>query len=190
MHSLMVRFAHFCVEKQIIESKHFDWFVYGLEKRLSTIILSIPFVILAIVVSNLPCAISFFLSFFVLREYIGGFHANTVWGCLIISLLSEAALFFLVHPFLSPIAIVCITIVSITCIYILSPYNHPNMHLTDKEIAACRKKGRIRAFVVSSVIAFTCILGQDEIAKGLTLGIALTTAMLCLGYIYDRRISK
>ena len=190
MHSLVVRFAQRCVEKQIIENKHVDWFVYGLEKRFSTLMLSIPFVILAIAISNLPCAISFFISFFVLREYIGGFHANTVWGCLIISLLSESALFFLVYPFLSPIAVACITIVSIVYIYIRSPYNHPNMHLTDKEITACRKKGRIRAFVISSVITFTCILGLDEIAKGLTLGIALTTAMLCLGYIYDRRISK
>lgn len=190
MHSLMVKLAHYCVEKQIIENRHFDWFVYGLEKRLSTIFLSVPFVILAIAISNVPCAISFFLSFFFLRGYIGGFHARTVLGCLIISLLSESAIFFFVYPFLSPLVIVCITIICIVCIFMLSPYNHPNMHLTSGEIAACRKKGRIRTFVTSSVIAFTCMFGLDEIAKGLTLGIALTTAMLCLGYIYDRRISK
>lgn len=190
MHSLVVRFAQYCMEKQIIENKHFDWFVYGLEKRLSTFFLSIPFAILAIAISNAPCAISFFLSFFFLRGYIGGFHARTVLGCLIISLLSESAIFLLVYPLLSQIVILCIAIICIVCIFILSPYNHPNMHLTGEEITACRKKGRIRAFVISSVIAFTFILGLDEIAKGLTLGIALTTAMLCMGYIYDRRISK
>lgn len=190
MHSLVVRFAQYCMQKQIIENKHFDWFVYGLEKRLSTFLLSIPFAILAIVTSNIPCAASFFLAFFFLRGYIGGFHASTVLGCLIISLLSESAIFLLVYPLLSQIFILCIVIICIVCIFILSPYNHPNMHLTSEEITACRKKGRIRAVVISSGITFTCILGLDEIAKGLTLGIVLTTAMLCLGYIYDRRISK
>ena len=190
MHSLMVRFAHYCVEKEIIENKHVDWFVYGLEKRLSTIFVSIPFIILAIVVSNLPCAISFFLSFFLLREYLGGFHANSVLACLFFSLLSEIIVFFLVYPILSQPGIAYITMICIICILILAPYNHPNMHLTNEEAMACKKRGRIRTFIIAVIIILSSIFSFEEISKGATLGIALATILLCLGHIFDRRISK
>lgn len=190
MHSLMVRFAHYCVEKQIIESKHFDWFVYGLEKRLSTIFVSIPFVILAISTTNLPCAISFFFSFFLLREYLGGFHANSVLGCLFFSLLSEIIVFFVVYPILSQPGIICIAIICAICVYILAPYNHPNMHLSSEEIVACKKRGRFRTCIISIIIILSSICSLEEISKGTTLGITLATALLCLGYIFDRRISK
>ena len=190
MHSLMIKLANYCVDRQIIEGKHVEWFVYGLERRFYTALFSIPFLVLASILSSVPCAIAFFFSFFVLREYIGGFHASTIWWCLVISLLSESALLFLVYPFLFDIVILCITIVCVVCIYTLSPYNHPNMHWTSKEIIACRKISRLRTFLLLLGTVITSIIGFDEIAKGLTLGIALATAMLCLGYIYDRRISK
>lgn len=190
MHSLIVKLSNYCVEKQIIENEQVEWFVYGLEKRFSTFFVSIPFIILAFTLTNPPCAIFFFLSFFFLRKYIGGFHANSVFGCLICSLLSEIVVFIIIYPFLSQIVIYCITIVCFVCIYILSPYNHPNMHLTNKEIVACRKKGRIRTYIISAIIIFTNILGFEEVVKGSTLGIALAATLLCLGYIFDRRIPK
>lgn len=183
MHSLIVKLADYCVDKKIIESKHIEWFVYGLEKRFYTFFVAIPFLILAIVLSSVPCAISFFFAFFILRGYIGGFHANTIWWCLTISLLSESAILFLVYPFLFNIVIICITIICVTCIYTLAPYNHPNMHWTSEELIACKKISRLRSFLLSAGIAISSIIGFDEIAKGLTLGIVLATVMLCLGYI-------
>jgi len=190
MHSLVVKLADYCVDKKIIESEHTEWFVYGLKKRFYTVFVAIPFLILATVLSSVPCAISFFFAFFILRGYIGGFHASTIWWCLIISLLSESVILCLVYPFLSGIVIACITILCVFCIFALAPYNHPNMHWTNEELVACRKISRLRSVLLSAGIVISSILGFSEIAKGFTLGIALATAMLCLGYIFDRRISK
>ena len=190
MHSLIEKWANYCIEQQIIDEAQEEWFVYGVEKRLSTIIVSVPFFTLALAASNIQCAVSFFITFFILRKYIGGFHAGSVLGCLIVSLLSEVIIFFVVYPFLFKTTVCCTAIASIIFIYILAPYNHPNMHLSNEEMIACKKIGRARAVIVTAIIISTAILGIDEISKGSTMGIALTAVMLCLGHIFDRRISK
>ena len=61
---------------------------------------------------------------------------------------------------------------------------------SNEEMIACKKIGRARAVIVTAIIISTAILGIDEISKGSTMGIALTAVMLCLGHIFDRRISK
>lgn len=190
MHSMISRFAERCVEKQIISRDQVAWFIYGLEKRLFTIVASVPFLLLAIAITGFPCAVCFFAAFFFLRKYIGGFHANSALGCLIFSLLSELVLFFLLYPVLNAIAVLCIVVTGIVLTYILAPYNHPNMHLTEEEFAACRKKSRSHIWAISALVLAAGICGLEEAAKGLTLGIALATALLCLGHIFNRRISK
>lgn len=190
MHSLIGRLSDYCVDKQIISPAQVPWFVYGLEKRLTTIVISIPFLLLAIVMSNIPCAVAFFFSYFFVKKYIGGFHANTFLGCLLFSLLSEVLLLSIVYPALNTIRIICCAIISIMVIYILAPYSHPNMHLTDSETAACKKSSRIRILVIAAIVVLTIVLGLEKIAKGVTLGIILASFLLCLGHIFDRRISK
>ena len=188
MHRLFVRFTDLCLEKQIITQTQVPWFLYALEKRALTVLGAIPFFFLAVILSNLPCALFFFASFYCLRTYIGGFHAKTILGCLVISLLSETAFFLIGYPLLSTPVIFCTVILCVAVIYILAPYNHPNMHLTEEEAAACGKRGCIRALVISVCTIAAGLCGLNETAKGFTLGTALATAMLCLGYIFDRRI--
>lgn len=188
MHRLFVRFTDLCLEKQIITQTQAPWFLYALEKRVLTVLFTIPFLVLAILLSSVSCGFFFFTSFYCLRKYIGGFHAKSVLGCLVISLLSETAFFLIGYPLLSTPVIFCTVILCVAVIYILAPYNHPNMHLTEEETAACRKRGRIRALVISACTIAAGLFGFDETAKGFILGTALATAMLCLGYIFDRRI--
>ncbi len=190
MHSLIGRLADYCVDKQIISPAQSSWFIYGLEKRLATVMVGIPFLLLAVIMSNIPCAVSFFAAYFFVRKYTGGFHANTVLGCLLFSLLFEVLLLAIVYPILNTIVIICCVTVCVPVIYILAPYNHPNMHLTAAEIAACKKHARIRIWVIFAIVTAACVSGLAEVAKGVTLGIALASFLLCLGHIFDRRISQ
>ena len=190
MHRLFVRFTDLCLEKQIITQTQAPWFLYALEKRVLTVLFTIPFLVLAILLSSVSCGFFFFTSFYCLRKYIGGFHAKSVLGCLVISLLCEIAIFTLIYPILNTAAAFCSILVCVAVIYILAPYKHPNMHLTEEEAAACRKRGRVRALVISACTIAAGLFDFKETAKGFTLGTALATAMLCLGYIFDRRIQN
>lgn len=139
MQKLVDRITRYCIDEELIKSEDAPWFKYVLAKRISTIFVGIPFLILAFVISNFLSAISFFATYFFVRKYIGGFHAKTVWGCLSFSLLMELV-FLGVLPYLitTPVLLGMLGI-SVLAILKLAPYNHPNLHLTHEEKKACRK---------------------------------------------------
>ena len=78
-----------CIRKNIIKEENIAWFRYGLEKRIVTLVVGIPFVLMGIAISNIWTALSFFLSFFFLRTRMNGYHAKSILGCLICSLALE-----------------------------------------------------------------------------------------------------
>ncbi len=187
MQRFVDKLTQYCLKEEIIRSEDVSWFKYSLEKRISTVLVGIPFLILAFVISNFLCAISFFATYFYVRKFVGGYHAKTVWGCLAFSLVLELIFLGGLRNILSTPMIFGIVGVSILVVLKLAPYNHPNMHLSREEIEACRNKGRRRILIASSISVLTCFVGNGEIAKGCTIGIAMAAALLCLGYIYDWR---
>lgn len=189
MQKLVNKVANYCVNKELIRAEDIPWFVYGLESRIATIIVGIPFLILAFAISTPTSAFFFFVSYFFVRRYIGGYHAKTVWGCIIFSLLAELVfLIGLPHLLNTQISLIILCI-SILIVYKLAPYNHPNIHFSSDEIVSCRKKGLNRVCIASLVTLMAHIAGNSEIANGCTIGIAMAATLLCLGYINDWRNS-
>ena len=81
--------TNYCVEKGIIAEDKSEWFQYGIERRLISILIGCPFFVLALILTDFSVSASFFLSFYYLRSRTNGFHAKSVHACLIISLLCE-----------------------------------------------------------------------------------------------------
>lgn len=179
--------VNFCLEKGIVSSQNEEWFRYGLEKRISTLLVGIPFFIIAVILSSFWCALCFMASFFYLRGRTNGFHAKTAERCLFISLLLEVVFLLLIQPLLNtPIMIV--TMVLIICsIWILAPYNDPNLHLTPEEICAYKRGARIRSVVLFLLFILAILTHISQIAVGITLGCALVEFLLCFAYIVERR---
>lgn len=108
MQKLIDKLTDYCVKEAFIKPEEVLWFKYGLEKRLSTIIVGIPFLIIAFLISDFLCAISFFATYFFVRKYIGGYHAKTVYGCIIFSLTVELVFLIVVRYVINtPLPILC-----------------------------------------------------------------------------------
>lgn len=179
----------YCVSSDYITQEDIPWFRYCLEKRISTIIVGVPFFVLALIMSNFLCAISFFVTYFFIKKYMGGYHAQTMWGCLGFSLLMELLfLGFLPHLLNATLFFVLWALCTLLILK-LAPYNHPNLHLTVEELAGCQKKVRLRLCFVVMVAIISHLVGIREIANGCTIGIAMATALLCLAYINNWRIT-
>ena len=176
-----------CIRKNIIKEENIAWFRYGLEKRIVTLVVGIPFVLMGIAISNIWTALSFFLSFFFLRTRMNGYHAKSILGCLICSLALE--LLFLggiAHWINNYSAGVIMALVLITT-FTVAPYNHSNMHLTSNELSACKIAVRIR-YSILLVILGVCILHKwTAITKGIASGCAMAGTLLCFAYIIDWR---
>lgn len=187
MHRIVDRIIQYCISEDLVTQEDVPWFRYGLERRISSIIVGIPFLILAVVISGFFSASSFFITYFIIRKYLGGYHAKTVWGCLFCSLLMELLFLGVLSHFLFTSVLFVVLILCTLAILFLAPYNHPNLHLTAEEKKICRQKCILRFCVVLLADMFFFIIGMREIANGCTIGIAMATALLCMGYINDWR---
>ena len=187
MQKLVNRIIQYCVNEQLVHAEDIPWFRYGLEKRIATIVVGIPFLIISFFVAPPTRAISFFATYFFVRRYIGGYHAKTVQGCIVFSLLIELVFLGGLPYLLNARGYLVILIISLAAVLALAPHNHPNMHFSSDEIDLCRKKGHQRVCLASLVAAIAYWAGKKEIANGCTIGITMAATLLCLGYIQNWR---
>lgn len=173
------------VSNGIVTENDSDWLRYGIERRLTTIIIGCPFFILAILLTNLCTSVSFFLSFYFLRSRTNGFHSKSVIGCLIISLLCEAFFLSVVYYSMTPDISVGLNIVNILLVFLLAPYIESSFPLTREEIKAVTHSARVRVCILTVVASITSLLGMDEFANGITTGNAMAMFLLCLAYILN-----
>lgn len=187
MHGLLDRFINYCINNQLVSRDNEAWLRYCLEKRISTLIVFIPFAIIAVLISGFWTAFLFITSFFYLRSQTNGYHAKTHWGCFIGSLLLELLFAMFIEPMLDTVGILVLVSISTMVVFTLAPHNHPMMNLDAQEYSACKKAARIRCIQLAlSCFAFL-FCGFLRIAKGISLGCAMTSTLLVFAKITERR---
>lgn len=188
MNSLLDWFTNYCINNQLISNDNEVWFRYGLEKRLCTLSVLVPFAFIAVRISGFWTAFSYIMSFFYLRSQTNGYHSKTQIGCLIGSLFLELFLLLCIEPILNTIWVFVLVSITVIVVFSIAPYNHPMMNLDKKEYSVCKKASRIRCIhLLLSCIAFKfCAL--HEIANGISLGCAMTSILLVFANSTERRI--
>lgn len=187
MNSLLDWFTNYCISNALISKDNEAWFRYGLEKRLCTLVVLIPFAVIAIYLSGLWTAISYIISFFYIRSQTNGYHAKTHWGCFIGSLLLELFFLMVIEPMLNAFGVLVLVSIAALAVFLLAPYNHPMMNLDNQEYAACKKTARIRCILLA-IFCYTCVFFDlYEIAKGISLGCVMTSTLLVLAKLTERR---
>lgn len=179
--------TRYCVSHHIISEEQIPWFEYGLQKRISTVVVAVPFVLLAALLSDLWVALSFFACFYALRIHINGYHAKTLGGCFVISMLLVLVFLGIVYRLLTPVLCWILQGISVLLIFALAPYNHPKMHLNEAEIQACRHSARIRSLILLGLSLLAALLRLPRILEGITIGFAMAAVLLCLAYIFHSK---
>lgn len=189
MGTIYDRITEYCVCNGIVDDSNTAWLRYCIEKKVATLLCGIPFLVIAVALSNVVTAISFFVGFYELRRKAGGFHAKTIFGCFFASIFIELVFLGIFSPRLNLISICIITAVDALVFFLLAPYNHPNMHLSNEEVFALKRSTRTTVVSLIFVNVFSLVIGFFSIANGLTTGATMAAAMLCTANINDWRIS-
>lgn len=157
---------------------------YGLTCMLNEITKLIPFFILFFIF-NLHIEYIIALIFFCpIRIFSGGYHAETYWGCFVISLISFSAIIFIgENLIISQFIISILLLISFLLIFILSPVDNINKRIISKQ-------KRIRHKYYSILICFilimlTFIIPQCYLAIAV-LSIALSAIMTIIGFIINK----
>lgn len=187
MNSLLDWFTDYCISNELISKENEAWFRYGLEKRLCTLVVLIPFAIIAVYLSGVWTAMSYIISFLYLRSQANGYHAKTHWGCFVGSLLLELFFLMVIEPMLNASWVLVLVSIAVLVVFLLAPYNHPMMNLDSQEFAACKKAARIHCILLA-ISCYACVFfGLYEIAEGISLGCVMTSTLLVLAKLTERR---
>lgn len=133
----------------------FEIYQYGFFILFSNLIFFILTIILGAVLDVFSQSIVFFVAFFSIRQYAGGYHAATETRCEILSTLS--ILLCLVVVRLSKIydfrtVLLFVSVVSAICIFVICPLDTPEKPLSKKEVKYFRKISWLILLVISIAV--------------------------------------
>lgn len=176
--------AYFFVEKQVVKKEDEEVYAYGMELLYSSIFNIALAAIIAIITNTIYQTAAFLITFIVIRQYIGGYHARTHLGCM--SIFAVVLYCFAVlaryipaecEVWISMLAIV----LAMFLILRFAPVEHPNKPLSGKEKSRLRKRGIISAFTVFILALFMSVFTSTRrYGMYISLGqLTASTAMLC-----------
>lgn len=187
MRNCVNKLVTICLRYGIVSSNQVIWLRYSLEKRILSSIGLIPFIFIALNITDLGGAFGFILSFYLLRSRVNGYHARTLWGCLLVSLGSEFLFLLLLYPLLTPTVAILLTCICSVVLIMTAPYKHTNMHYSNEEVVALRRSIKIRVIILTSTLLVLSFLQCTSLSKGLSTGIAMVSFFLSLAYISEWR---
>lgn len=116
---------------------------YALYRRISRAVGLIALTLLGGLITDFGSAFCFTVSFLFLRERTGGYHAKTEWQCALYS----AAMIFAEEPN----NYWAIMIASSALIWVSSPADNKQIHLSRAESKAMAKRARLRLLLLGAV---------------------------------------
>lgn len=132
-------------------------YTYGFFVLYSNIIFLLLSMLLGAVLGVFLQGIIFYVAFFSIRQYAGGYHASTETRCEVMSTLSILACIVVIRlskTYDFQFALLVVSVVSAVCIVTLCPLDTPEKPLSEKELKYFRKI----SWLILSIIALVAII--------------------------------
>ncbi len=181
MHMIAHAFAIRCIKAGLIAEDDTEWFIYGIEKRLTTLITSSFFLLVGSYLSVPSVTLIYLVSFLFLRSRTNGFHAKTYINCLLLSIVNEVLFLRFLLPLLTVRVVWFLNIVSIFVILLTAPANTTFIHMSQDEIK------QTKIFIFNRIVCLTLFLilfrKISFVVQGITLGDTMAAFFLLVEII-------
>ena len=190
IHNLSQKLTTTFIHHRIIDAEDREIYIYSFELLLSAVINLAVVVLLICLTGQVWGGVGFVLSFIILRQSAGGYHASSHFFC-ILSLTVIFAVFVTVMTFLPagyylPVILVSLAI-GIPVIVRTAPVAHENKPLTGAECARLSHLAKLTVVVLTALIMTGWYLVPWNAASvGAALGL-LTVALSSLAALYQKR---
>lgn len=139
------------IKKEIIPEGKKDIYLYGFEIIISSVVYALIFILSAVITSTFVASVIFFVGFYLVRKFCGGFHASTYLKCHFMSVITHfiAIGFLLLFP--TDLRLIFNIIVLYICgvtILLFAPVDHKNKRFIKNEY----RNFRIKSCIYSCLI--------------------------------------
>ena len=125
MDVLLSRLINQCIAQDIIKSEDVDIYRYGFDLLAFSIVNIVLLLSLGFIIGKVNVVMFILLCYIPLQSLGGGYHAKTHTRCSLI-MIFEMAIAIAAVEFLKPYILYCCACLSMACIFILAPVQHPN----------------------------------------------------------------
>lgn len=133
---MVAGFVDFLIQHEALDKTYREASIYGLTLLFEKVLTYLLLMGIAFALGKPIEGLVFAVCFVSLRQATGGFHAKTLQGCLVGSILSFYLAVELMAVWLQshPLIAGSLLLIAIICVLIWAPVNHPNLLLTKDEI--------------------------------------------------------
>ena len=177
------------VESKIIDEQKQDLMRYGLEIMISTLIGTLIILGLGILLKSIWFSLIFVAVLVPLRQYTGGYHADTYLYCNISLAVTYLSTYFAckvipenLYLWFS-VVVICLAFIFI---FLFAPLDNPNKRLNKEK----KNKFKIYSLVITTIISLVCLwllIAENKNAITVSMTLLSVVILLIIGKIKNRR---
>jgi len=180
---LSKKIADFIIAQNVDEADNRDVLIYGNTLVISDLVSIIVILIIGLIFDRLICSIIFFLSFAIMREQSGGYHARTHIGCNLVLGINTALVMTAVRFFGNNLRVawgllIISAALGLTSFMLFAPREHENKKLEQYSKDALKKRSIIVWLIVSVVQIVLLLCGHTEYA--VSVGLSMVSVSIAL----------
>jgi hypothetical protein len=167
---------------------------YGLEIISTKVLFAIIIVSIGILTKCFLESIIYTITFSLLRQYGGGYHAETKQKCFVLSVLMLICAIFIIKTAQSfdvfIILEVVITFLSVIYIITTAPIDTPNKRLDADELRIYGKRTGITVCILVIILGICLYIKAYRFSTAIMIGIIMEAYLMLKGQINNKRIEK
>lgn len=181
--------AHFFVVQNKTEGSKEVIYAYGMELLISDVLNTLIVLLIALISHTLPAVVVFISVFMGLRQFVGGFHANSHFNCmftLVMVMLIFSYGICNVSGQVAQIFSISFITIALPIIFCIAPVPHPNKPMSKGKAVKLRKRSYFLTVVLSTVVIALLVFQYRKISLYVSSGIMLSAIMALLGCFLNR----
>lgn len=171
----------YLVSHQVINEENRDIYEYGFHVLYNNLIDIISIVIIALCLNMMPEIIIYHVSFILLRNTAGGYHAKTHVHCFVLSTAILLVSLFIISQATSPVLSIGLACISVLLVWTKTPIEHENNPMSTKKQKRMKKISRTISVMLLCVILWISMFMDTSfrwMAISLALGMASHTCLV------------
>ena len=188
----MLNLTEQMIREKLINSEQKEEYIYAMITLIEKAISIGTILWISILVNKLVPTLLFLVSFFGLRKRTGGYHANTFLICYIETVGTYIILLYINSILVKHILFIYMMLgISMCIIFLIGTVNHPNLHMSKKEVSAAKKSSRQILLLESSIVCFLGIMDMEVIIISyMASAIIMCAILLCIAKILGQEVNE
>jgi accessory gene regulator B len=186
--SLINASTDYLIRYKVIDPDDRDVYDYGFHALYNNIIDIISIVTISALLHQIPQTVIYHISFVILRNTAGGFHAKTRLRCFIMSTIIWLLSLWGISQTASPVICIGLAGISALLIWTKAPIEHVNSPLSEEKYRRMRALSRIASMVFFIAVVFSSTMTNNMsiwIAASLAYGMASHALLVLRVFIMD-----